>query len=111
LERVVGFKELKTKQKAISDKQIGSEQELLERLRRQPAIRAGLEALLDIAEDTAGEVKLAGDAESRLLQEIRGMGRLQGMSPGRLGEAGCLVRQIRTKQRNLQRAYFLADAD
>lgn len=51
-----------------------SDEDLLQRLRRQPAIRARLLALLDLAEDTAGNLRLADDAELRLTQEVRRMG-------------------------------------
>jgi len=51
-----------------------SDQELLERLRRQPVIRARVQALLDVAEDKAGDLRLADDAEARLIVQIRQMG-------------------------------------
>lgn len=51
-----------------------SDEQLLQRLRRHPALRSRLLALLDVAEDTAGNVKLADDAEVRLRQEVRLMG-------------------------------------
>lgn len=47
---------------------------LLERLRRQPAIRERLLALLDVAEDKAGDLQLADDAEQRLTLEVRRLG-------------------------------------
>jgi hypothetical protein len=51
-----------------------SDEVLLQRLRRQPAIRGRLVALLDVAEDSAGDLRLADDAEARVTQEIRRMG-------------------------------------
>jgi hypothetical protein len=47
---------------------------LLQRLRRQPAIRGRLVALLDVVEDSAGDSRLGDDAEARVTQEIRRMG-------------------------------------
>lgn len=52
-----------------------SDEVLLQRLRKQPAIRGRLAALLDVAEDSAGDLRLADDAEGRVTQEIRRMGR------------------------------------
>lgn len=51
-----------------------SDEVLLQRLRRQPAIRGRLVALLDVAEDSAGDLRLADDAEVRVTQEMRRMG-------------------------------------
>lgn len=51
-----------------------SDEMLLERLRRQPAIRGRLVALLDVAEDSEGDLRRADDAELRLTQEIRRLG-------------------------------------
>lgn len=51
-----------------------SDEDLVQRLRQQPVIRARLLKLLDVAEDTAGDLKLADDAELRLTQELRRLG-------------------------------------
>lgn len=51
-----------------------SEEVLLQRLRSQPVIRGRLAALLDVVEDSAGDLRLADDAEARVTQEIRRMG-------------------------------------
>jgi hypothetical protein len=51
-----------------------NDEQLLQRLRRHPAVRARLLALLDVADDAAGDLKLADDAELRLRQEVRLMG-------------------------------------
>lgn len=51
-----------------------SDEVLLDRLRQQPAIRGRLVALLDVAEDSEGDLRRADDAELRLTQEIRRLG-------------------------------------
>jgi hypothetical protein len=56
-----------------NEREVGDE-ELMQRLRRQPAIRSRLVALLDVAEDSAGDLRLADDAEWRLTQEISAHG-------------------------------------
>lgn len=51
-----------------------SDEELLGRLRRQPSLRARLVGLLDLAEDSAGDLRLADNAELRLTQQVRQLG-------------------------------------
>jgi hypothetical protein len=47
---------------------------LEERLRKHPALRARLEALLDMVEDESGQFERADDAEEFLISQLRSMG-------------------------------------
>jgi hypothetical protein len=73
----------------MEDKRDMSDEELLRRLREQPMLRQRMVALLDIAEDKAGDLKLADDAELRLTQEIRRLGQelMQGWAEGQVRAA------------------------
>lgn len=58
----------------MKDKPEVSDEDLLRRLREQPVLRQRMVALLDIAQDKSGDVKLADEAEMRVTQEIRRLG-------------------------------------
>lgn len=47
---------------------------LEERLRKHPALRARLEALLDMVEDESGQFQRADDAEEFLIDQLRSLG-------------------------------------
>jgi hypothetical protein len=47
---------------------------LEERLRNHPALRARLEALLDMVEDESGQFQRADDAEEFLISQLRSLG-------------------------------------
>ena len=53
---------------------------LEERLREHPELRERFEKMLDIVENSQGDCVLADDAELRVLEQVRGLGRelLQG---------------------------------
>lgn len=53
---------------------------LEERLREHPELRARFEQMLDIVENSQGDCVLADEAELRVLEQVRGLGRelLQG---------------------------------
>ena len=51
-----------------------SDQEMLSRLSAHPQIRNRIASLLGAVDDSAGDLKLADDAELRLSQEIQRMG-------------------------------------
>ena len=51
-----------------------SDEEMLRRLSSHPEIRQRLSCLLAAVDDTAGDLKLADDAELRLSQELQRMG-------------------------------------
>ncbi|HEX9004275.1 MAG TPA: hypothetical protein VGB07_30460 [Blastocatellia bacterium] len=53
---------------------------LEERLREHPELRERFEKMLDIVENADGDCVLADDAELRVLEQVRGLGRelLQG---------------------------------
>jgi len=50
------------------------DQVLLERLNRHPQMRAGVESLLAVVEDAAGDCERADAAERRMIEELRQMG-------------------------------------
>jgi hypothetical protein len=50
-----------------------SDEELLKRLHKQPALRTRLVQLLETAEDSAGDLRLADDAEDRIVEQMRQM--------------------------------------
>ena len=47
---------------------------LEERLRKHPALRARLEALLDMVEDESGQFERADEAEEFLISQLRSLG-------------------------------------
>ena len=49
-------------------------QSLEDRLRKHPALRARLEALLDMVEDESGQFERADDAEEFLISQMRSLG-------------------------------------
>lgn len=48
--------------------------ELVERLSRYPELKNRVEQLLNVVENTKGDLELADDAEQRVVDELRGMG-------------------------------------
>lgn len=48
---------------------------LEERLGEYPGLRERVEALLEVVENTSGDVVKAGEAEQRVMDEVRQMGR------------------------------------
>ena len=52
-----------------------NESNLINRLNKHPHIKARLEVLLDVAENSSGEFKRADDVEDALIEGIRQMGR------------------------------------
>jgi hypothetical protein len=65
-----------------------SEAELLHRLERHPRVKAREGRLLDLIENTGGDLKRADDAERRAIEELRKMGQelLQDRGQGRAEE-------------------------
>jgi hypothetical protein len=53
----------------------GKRESVAKRLERHPELKARVERLLDVVEDTAGDVRLADEAERRAIEELRQMGR------------------------------------
>ena len=51
-----------------------SDEEMVHRLSSHPRIRERISSLLAAVDDTAGDLKLADDAELRLTQELQRMG-------------------------------------
>src|SRR5215207_5049233 len=63
-------------------------QSLEERLRHHPHLHARLSRLLDVVENSAGDVEKADEAERRVIEELRRLGQdaLQGWAEHRQGE-------------------------
>lgn len=81
-----------------------SEEELVKRLVRHPAMKARIERVLDVLENTTGDLSRADDAERRAIDELRAMGQevLQGWGDGQarkgarnLEAGGGVVRQAK----------------
>jgi hypothetical protein len=66
-----------------------SDAELVKRMARHPELRRRMESLLLTVEDEAGELKLADDAELRIIEEMRRTGRaaLQEWADGQVEKA------------------------
>jgi hypothetical protein len=47
---------------------------LLQRIKRHPLLRARVESLLGVVEDTGGDLEKADEAERRVIDELRQMG-------------------------------------
>ena len=78
--------------------------ELASRLDRHPELHARLERLLDLVENTGGDLKRADEAERRAIEELRVMGQeiLRGWAQRRADEesqvlekTGGFVRQVK----------------
>ncbi len=58
----------------MTDKSQMSDEEMLRRLSSRPQIRNRISSLLAAVDDTAGDLKLADDAELRVTQDLQRMG-------------------------------------
>lgn len=81
-----------------------SEAELVLRLERHPTVKARVGRLLDLIENTGGDLKRADDAERRAIEELRKMGQelLRDWGQGRAEEEarqlegqGQFIRQVK----------------
>lgn len=81
-----------------------SGEELVKRLERQPAMKERIARILDVLENTSGDLRRAADAEQRAIEELRAMGQelLQGWARGqtqkeadRMEAGGDVVRQVK----------------
>ena len=72
-----------------------SDEEIVRGLREHPRIRQRVASLLGAVQDASGDLKLADDAELRLTEELRQLGReaMQGWAEG----------QVRSAERELRR--------
>jgi hypothetical protein len=63
-----------------------SDEELINRLSRHPEIKSRMASLLEAIDDTQGDLRLADDAEERLLQEMQHLGQesLQAWAQGQV---------------------------
>jgi len=55
--------------------QFENSDDFFERLQRHPQLRAKFESLLDVVENASGDVVKAHEAEERVFEELRQMGR------------------------------------
>jgi len=62
---------------------------LLARLRKHPKLFARMEGLLEVVENSAGDIKKASEAEMRVIEEVRQMGQdaLQSWATGQVEKA------------------------
>lgn len=51
-----------------------SDEDLIRRLNAHPHVRRRVESMLSVVEDESGDLKLADDAEMRMIEEVRRMG-------------------------------------
>ena len=79
-------------------------EELVKRLERHPEMKSRIARVLDVLENTSGDLRRADDAERQAIDELRSMGQelLQGWAHGqaekeakRLEAMGGVVRQVK----------------
>lgn len=51
------------------------DERLLERLKQHPQLRGRVERLVDLVEDAGDDLRKADEAERRVIEEVRGLGR------------------------------------
>jgi hypothetical protein len=71
------------------------DEEIIRRLRRHPQIRSRVAELLAVVEDSNGDLRRADDAEGRLIEEMRILGReaMQSWAQGQVKQSEQEVRQ------------------
>lgn len=64
----------------VKEKNVANSAQVAQRLQRHPQVMARVQRLLDVMENTAGDVRRADEAERRCIDELRAMGQevLQG---------------------------------
>jgi hypothetical protein len=80
-----------------------SKRSIDERLKTHPMLQGRIEAILEIVEDSAGEVARADEAERRMIEEVRQLGNeaLQSWAERKVGEQeGAVLRQGEEVKRN-----------
>ena len=72
-----------------------SDEEIVRRLSRHPQIRSRVAELLAVVEDSNGDLRRADDAEDRLIEEVRSLGRaaMQSWAQGQVIQSEQEVRQ------------------
>lgn len=72
-----------------------SDEEIVRRLRRHPQIRSRVAELLAVVENSKGNLRRADDAEARLIEEMRILGReaMQSWAQGQVKQSEQEVRQ------------------
>lgn len=72
-----------------------SDEEIVRRLGRHPQIRSRVAELLAVVEDSNGDLRRADDAEVRLIEEMRSLGRaaMQSWAQGQVIQSEQEVRQ------------------
>ena len=88
----------------VGDRTEVSSDELVKRLERHPQMKARIGRVLDVLENTSGDLQRADDAEQRAIDELRAMGQelLQGWAEGQVKRierevesGGQVVRQVK----------------
>lgn len=90
--------------KAEVEREEASGEDVARRLERHPGVKARITRMLDLIENTGGDLKRADEAEQRAIDELRAMGqellhgwgqRLADDEARRLDTAGQVVRQVK----------------
>jgi hypothetical protein len=80
-----------------------SKKSIDERLKAHPILQGRIKAILEIVEDSAGEVERADEAERRMIEEVRQLGNeaLHGWAERKVGEQeGAMLGQGEGVKRN-----------
>jgi hypothetical protein len=83
-----------------------------ERLKAHPILQGRIEAILDIVEDSAGEVERADEAERRMIEEVRQLGNeaRHGWGERKVGEQeGRMIGQGEGVKRNGKKTLLVHD--
>ena len=77
-------------------KAVMSDAELVKRLSAHPELRSRMESLLLAVEDEAGELKIADEAEMRVIEEMRRTGKvaLQAWAERQVDKTSQVTRQV-----------------
>ena len=89
-----------------------SKKSIDERMKAHPMLEGRIEAILDIVEDSAGEVERADEAERRMIEEVRQLGNeaLQGWAERKVGEQeGRVLGQGEGVKRNGKKTLLVHD--
>ena len=79
-------------------KAVMSDAELVKRLSAHPELRSRMESLLLAVEDEAGELKMADEAEMRVIEEVRRTGKvaLQAWAQRQVDKTSQDTRQVKS---------------
>ena len=89
---------------ADEEASLGHGEDVMQRLERYPLVKARMTKILDLIENTGGDLRLADAAEQRAIDELRAMGqeilqgwgqRLANEEAARMGQEAAVVRQVK----------------